>query len=52
MQVCAGPNGGGCAQQRLFTYDNRGFLTSEQHPEIGLNGHGTTHYAYDAPATC
>ncbi len=32
------------SQTRLFTYDNRGFLLSEQHPE-----NGTTNYAsYDA----
>jgi RHS repeat-associated protein len=26
-------NGVSCVQQRLFNYDNRGFLTSETHPE-------------------
>jgi hypothetical protein len=41
----------GCGQQRLFAYDNRGFLLSETHPEKGLQpqGNGTTFYgAYDA----
>jgi YD repeat-containing protein len=32
-----------CGQQRLFTYDNRGFLISETHPE-----NGTINYSYDA----
>ncbi|HEV7426781.1 MAG TPA: hypothetical protein VGQ46_10470 [Thermoanaerobaculia bacterium] len=32
-----------CGQQRLFTYDNRGFLTSESHPE-----NGKITYTYDA----
>jgi YD repeat-containing protein len=32
-----------CGQERLFAYDNRGFLTSETHPE-----NGTTAYTYDA----
>jgi YD repeat-containing protein len=32
-----------CGQQRNFTYDNRGFLTSETHPE-----NGTISYTYDA----
>ncbi|HEX8618084.1 MAG TPA: peptidoglycan DD-metalloendopeptidase family protein [Thermoanaerobaculia bacterium] len=41
-----GENG---TQQRAFTYDNRGFLLSEKHPELGLNGNGTTTYSnYDA----
>ena len=37
-------------QVRNYTYDNRGFLTSEQHPEKGgLSGNGTVFYqAYDA----
>ncbi|MES1243845.1 MAG: RHS repeat-associated core domain-containing protein [Acidobacteriota bacterium] len=38
-------------QNRSFTYDNRGFLTSEQHPEKGDNpgGNGTVTYSqYDA----
>jgi YD repeat-containing protein len=32
-----------CGQQRIFTYDNRGFLVSETHPE-----NGTIDYTYDA----
>jgi RHS repeat-associated protein len=36
-------------QNRWFTYDNRGFLTSEQHPEKGASGNGTVNYSsYDA----
>jgi len=36
-------------QIRVFTYDNRGVLLSEQHPELGANGNGTTEYSsYDA----
>jgi len=42
-------------QHRFFTYgdstgnDGRGFLHSEQHPEIGIDGNGTTTYSnYDA----
>ena len=40
----------GCAQTRLFTYDGRGLLTAETHPELGetTNGNGTTNYKYDA----
>ena len=44
LEVCAGPSASGCAQKRVFTYDNRGFLTDEQHPEIGPSGHGVTRY--------
>jgi RHS repeat-associated protein len=32
------------AQQRHFQYDGRGFLTEEQHPELGPAGHGTIQY--------
>jgi|GEM_PF-1844619 len=36
-------------QHRTFTYDLAGFLTSEQHPEKGINGYGTVSYPeYDA----
>ncbi|HEX8152324.1 MAG TPA: hypothetical protein VF698_04320, partial [Thermoanaerobaculia bacterium] len=42
-------NPGGNAQERLFTYDRRGFLASEQHPELGSDGNGTTMYTdYDS----
>ncbi|MEA2239405.1 MAG: hypothetical protein QOC81_4129, partial [Thermoanaerobaculia bacterium] len=41
--------GDGTTQTRSFTYDNRGFLNSEVHPEIGTSGNGTTSYdQYDA----
>ncbi|MGE0639228.1 MAG: RHS repeat-associated core domain-containing protein [Thermoanaerobaculia bacterium] len=44
VQQSAGTN-----QNRYFTYDNRGFLTSEQHPEKGASGNGTVSYlSYDA----
>ncbi|MGA8808309.1 MAG: hypothetical protein WB973_10565 [Thermoanaerobaculia bacterium] len=40
---------GGVTQGRSFLYDGRGFLQSEQHPELGVNGNGTTTYGgYDA----
>jgi RHS repeat-associated protein len=32
-------------QNRYFTYDNRGFLTSEQHPEKGSLGNGAVTYS-------
>jgi YD repeat-containing protein len=39
----------GVTQNRIFTYDNRGFLTSEQLPEVGTSGNGTVTYSkYDA----
>jgi RHS repeat-associated protein len=39
----------GVTQNRIFTYDNRGFLTSEQLPEVGATGNGTVTYSsYDA----
>ncbi len=42
--------GSGTTQNRWFNYDNRGFLTSEQHPEKGgPAGNGTVVYQdYDA----
>ncbi len=52
VKVCQGATGVGtntCGQQRLFTYDLRGFLLSEQHPEKGTAGNGTVSYFnYDA----
>ena len=42
------PGDSGAIQRRIFTYDNRGFLLSEQHPELGADGNGTTTYTYDA----
>lgn len=48
-RVCQGASGSTCGQQRHFTYDNRGFLTSEQHPEKGASGNGVVTYsAFDA----
>jgi hypothetical protein len=42
-------SGDGHTQTRQFQYDNRGFLTSEQHPEIGADGNGViTYEGYDA----
>jgi RHS repeat-associated protein len=43
-RVCQGPNGTLCAQERLFNYDNRGFLLEEKHPEKGPSGNGTVSY--------
>lgn len=38
-----------CGQERLFDYDNRGFLLSERHPEKGGVGNGfVTYGSYDA----
>lgn len=31
-------------QTRVFTYDNRGFLISQQHPEKGASGNGVVSY--------
>ncbi len=40
---------GAATQNRFFTYDNRGFLNSETHPEKGQFGNGTVNYSgYDA----
>ncbi|MBV9071727.1 MAG: fibronectin type III domain-containing protein [Acidobacteria bacterium] len=45
VSMVAGSN----TQSRSFVYDGRGFLQSEQHPELGIDGNGTTTYtAYDA----
>ena len=38
--------GSGATQVRAFTYDNRGFLDSEQHPEKGVNGNGVVSYSH------
>lgn len=39
---------GGTTQNRAFTYDNRGFLLWERHPEKGSSGNGTVTYSsYD-----
>lgn len=41
--------GGGLSQGREFTYDNRGFLLRERHPEKGTWGNGYVRYlSYDA----
>ena len=47
-KVCSSPSAGVCTQTRLFNYDRRGLLASEQQPERGLNGNGTVSYTYDA----
>jgi RHS repeat-associated protein len=40
---------GSTTQTRTFTYDNRGFLSSEQLPEKGASGNGTVTYSsYDS----
>ena len=43
------PSAGG-VQTRTFDYDNRGFLLSEQHPELGADGNGSTVYVPANPA--
>jgi YD repeat-containing protein len=40
-----GPSTVMVTQHRQFDYDNRGFLTSETHPEKGASGKGTTYYS-------
>jgi len=51
-KVCQGATGAGtttCGQQRIFTYDLRGFLISEKHPEKGASGNGlVSYFNYDA----
>jgi RHS repeat-associated protein len=48
-RVCQGASGTACGQERLFTYDNRGFMVSEKHPEKGATGNGTVSYlSYDS----
>ena len=49
-EVCSMGGTGSCVQQRFFDYDGRGYLLSEQHPEIGPSGNGTASYTYDASA--
>jgi YD repeat-containing protein len=40
---------GTATESRSFTYDGRGFLQSETHPELGLNGKSSVTYeSYDA----
>jgi YD repeat-containing protein len=34
------------SQTRNFDYDHRGYLRSEQHPEVGVNGNALTQYIY------
>ncbi|MCP4592778.1 MAG: hypothetical protein GY842_18750, partial [bacterium] len=45
--VCSAATESGCGQERFFTRDNRGFLVSERHPEIGPTGNGWISYTYD-----
>ncbi|HEY0144113.1 MAG TPA: RHS repeat-associated core domain-containing protein [Thermoanaerobaculia bacterium] len=47
-KVCHNASGTTCGQTRLYNYDRRGLLTSEQAPERGLHGNGTLSYTYDA----
>jgi YD repeat-containing protein len=42
-RVCANSSGAACGQERLFTYDPRGLLISEKHPENGI-----FNYTYDS----
>lgn len=51
-KVCQGATGSGtasCGQRRIFSYDHRDFLLSEQHPEKGASGNGfVSYFNYDA----
>ncbi len=47
-KVCQNLAGSTCGQTRLFSYDGRGFLLSETHPEIGPSGNGRIDYRFDA----
>ena len=42
--ITSGPTSGSVTQQRLFSYDNRGFLLQETHPEKGTSGNGSVFY--------
>ena len=42
--TASNPDTGPPTQTRTFSYDNRGFLSGEQHPENGITGYGS----YDA----
>lgn len=44
-QVAKTATGVNTTQTRTFTYDNRGFLSSESHPEKGAAGNGTVTYS-------
>jgi RHS repeat-associated protein len=49
VQTMATVAGSSVTQTRSFSYDNRGFLLSETHPEKGAAGNGTVSYQnYDA----
>ncbi len=49
VQTQAAVSGNPVTQNRFFTYDNRGFLLSEIHPEKGTFGNGNVTYTdYDA----
>ena len=56
VRVCVNDSDGdgdalscGGGQTRIFEYDGRGLLISEQHPELGdVNGNGTDRYFYDS----
>lgn len=49
VETPANVSGNQVTQNRFFSYDNRGFLTSETHPEKGDFGNGTVTYpSYDA----
>ncbi len=36
------------AQRRIFDYDGRGWLSQENHPELGATAGGSVDYSYDA----
>ncbi|MCP3964366.1 MAG: RHS repeat-associated core domain-containing protein, partial [bacterium] len=48
VRISAQRIGGGINQTRSYTYDARGLLVSERHPEIGNSGNGWVTYKPDA----
>ncbi|MEL7061322.1 MAG: hypothetical protein AAGN46_14965, partial [Acidobacteriota bacterium] len=47
-EVRQNPGVAGGGQTRRFTYDGRGVMRSEQNPEVGPSGNGSTTYTFDA----
>jgi RHS repeat-associated protein len=46
VRVCQNASGSSCGQERLWSYDNRGFLLSEKHPEKGTAGTGDDGFVF------
>lgn len=43
-RICQHAIANSCGQQRLFSYDSRGWMLSETHPEKGASGNGLVQY--------